>query len=174
MKELERREVASIHTAGGLLSILGDCVVFELGVDKFVADIDLGSDSYVAIGSHSSWGYLIGLAGSDVAIFSENGMTISRKALTRIDFSGKVDPGGIHRIDGVLARGDREVVVTEFSLALLSASGLCWSAEHFDLTARLSTLDANEVWLQGEIEQHGFDLTTGASLDFRGGRSVER
>lgn len=83
--------------------------------------------------------------------------------LSRLDLSGKYDPGGLERIRIIDLDDGTLLIEHELGIARVSpTSGIVWEQVHGDLTARLVGVDGEAVWLRSETGEFGYSLADGA------------
>lgn len=82
--------------------------------------------------------------------------------LSRLDLSGKYDPGGLERIR-IIGLDDGTVLIEhELGIARVSPTdGIAWEQVHGDLTARVVGVDAEAVSLRSETGEFGYKLGDG-------------
>jgi hypothetical protein len=110
-----------------------------------------------------------------VLVFGEHAATVVRVnlsdvrldvtgKLTRLDLSGRYDPGGLHHVQ-LVAFGSRVLVLTEAAVALVSDSGaVMWSHVHGQPDLALAKVEDGVVCLEGEDSRVRLSLETGANL----------
>jgi hypothetical protein len=125
----------------------------------------LGRSNYVEVWCSEHWCLLMGARDRNlVLVRPHEGTAEVLGQLDRLDLDDVYDPGGLERVAfHELSDGD-VLVEHEVGLARVSPDrGLVWQRVHDDLTARVSQITDEAVWLHGESDRFGYNLVDGRS-----------
>lgn len=165
MSTLDIDERPLVSCGNGVVELAPPSLItVRLGDDAVTRDLpDLQSSSLVTVQCHRGRLFALGEKSAVVWVADPHALTVRETArLDRLDYEGRYDPGGMHRIE-FHELGDGDLLVEfELGVARLSAGGdLRWQRVHDDVTARVVTIGPNDVVLKAESDTLVVRLTDG-------------